>query len=120
MRAAIAQAKRGEDINVDPFFDLMDPVKRPTAIEQLSRQSQPQPDPVAGSVSAAAEQQAKRATREDADFINAQEDFEAELNILNALADSADNAKLKEELKTIRQEANDTSLQKVSRPLLAA
>ena len=27
MRAAIAQAKRGEDINVDPFFDLMDPVK---------------------------------------------------------------------------------------------
>lgn len=112
MRAAIAQAKRGEDINVDPFFDLMDPVKRPTAIEQLSRQPQPQPDPVAGSVSAAAEQQAKRATREDADFINAQEDFEAELNILNSLADSADNAKLREELKTIRQEANDTSLQK--------
>lgn len=48
MRAAIAQAKRGEDINVDPFFDLMDPVKRPTAIEQLSRQSQPQPDPLLG------------------------------------------------------------------------
>ena len=27
MRAAIAQAKRGEDINVDPFFDLMDRLK---------------------------------------------------------------------------------------------
>ncbi|MFC0229147.1 hypothetical protein [Serratia aquatilis] len=112
LRAAIAQAQRGEDINIDSFFDLADPAKRVTAIERISRPYQPQADPAAVSISTSAEHQARRAAREDADMLNAQEDFEAELNILNALADSADNARLKEELKTIRQEANDTSMQK--------
>lgn len=112
LRAAISQAKRGDDINVEPFFDLADPAKRPTAVEQISRPTKPHRDPISAAVSKSADQQLVRVGREDADLLNAQEDFESELNVLNALADTSDNAKLKEELKNIRQEASDTSLQK--------
>ena len=48
MRAAIAQAKRGEDINVDPFFDLMDPVKDQLPLSNFQDNPSLSPIPLLG------------------------------------------------------------------------
>lgn len=112
MRSAVAQMRRGEDVNIEPFLNLVDPEKKITAIDDLSapRRTFSSPDDI--SASAAGDRQIKAAadtgTTEDA-LRQAEENLHYERQINDAIF--LDDPAFAALMKQIDQEAADTSME---------
>ena len=113
MRSAVAQMRRGEDVNIEPFLNLADPKKKITAIEDLSlprRIPAAQDDVVA---SASADNQIKSAgesgTTDDA-MRQAEENLNYTRQINEAI--SSDDPEFAALMKQVDHEAADTSMEK--------
>ncbi|EPC3761962.1 hypothetical protein ACRZET_002625 [Klebsiella michiganensis] len=113
MRSAVAQMRRGEDVNIEPFLNLVDPRKKITAIDDLSvpRRIPSSSDDVAASV--AADNQIKAAkdlgTTDDS-LRQAEENLNYERQINDAI--SSDDPEFAALMKQVDQEAADTSMEK--------
>lgn len=113
MRSVVAQMRRGEDVNIEPFLNLADPGKKITAIDDLSvpRRIPSSSDDVAASM--AADNQIKSAkdsgTTDDA-LRQAEENLNYERQINDAI--SSDDPEFSALMKQVDQEAADTSMEK--------
>ncbi|EBX1374883.1 hypothetical protein DQ824_26615, partial [Salmonella enterica subsp. enterica serovar Newport] len=113
MRSAVAQMRRGEDVNIEPFLNLADPKKKITAIEDLSlpRRIPAAQDDVAASASA--DNQIKSAgesgTTDDA-LRQAEDNLNYTRQINEAI--SSDDPEFAALMKQVDHEAADTSMEK--------
>lgn len=111
-RAGLSHMMQGKAPDVEPFFDMTAPELREPSIEQIRKG--PRSDTELSTVNASrdAEMDYQRASREDADLINAQEDFESELALAKSRVDELDSQELREALGEIQKQASDESLVK--------
>ncbi|QIU92153.1 hypothetical protein [Yokenella regensburgei] len=107
-RAGISHMLQGRTPDIEPFFDLHRTDLRATAFEQIKQGPRPDIDEPTVRSSADAEMQYQRAQKND-DLINAQEDFDAELQLARNMVDDLDSPELKSALENIQKEANDES-----------
>lgn len=111
-RAGISHMLQGKSPDVEPFFDLTAPELREPAMNQIRQGPRAAEDTSATSASREADASYQRSNKEDADLVNAQEDFEAEMNLARNMVDDLDSPDLREALNNIQKEANDDSIMK--------
>ncbi|HBZ17494.1 MAG TPA: hypothetical protein DEO73_17280 [Pantoea sp.] len=111
-RAGLSHMMQGKAPDVEPFFDLMAPELRESAMDQIRKG--PRSDTEQSTVNASRDADAdyQRASRDDADLLNAQEDFEAEMALAKSRVDELDSPELREALGDIQKQASDESLVK--------
>ena len=113
MRSAVAQMRRGEDVNIEPFLNLVDPKKKITAIEDLSlpRRIPAAQDDVAASASADNQitSAGESGTTDDA-LRQAEENLNYTRQINEAI--SSDDPEFATLMKQVDHEAADTSMEK--------
>lgn len=107
-RAGISHMLQGRTPDIEPFFDLQRTDLRATAFDQIKQGPRPDIDEPTVRSSADADMQYQRAQKND-DLINAQEDFDAELQMARNMVDDLDSPELKSALENIQKEANDDS-----------
>lgn len=110
-RGGLSHMLQGRTPDIEPFFDLGRTDLRATAIDQIKQGPRPDIDEPTVRASADAETQYKRAQNND-DLMNAQEDFDAEIEMARNMVDDLDSPQLKEALSAIQKEANDESFMK--------
>lgn len=110
-RGGLSHMLQGRTPDIEPFFDLGRTDLRATAIDQIKQGPRPDIDEPTVRASADADTQYKRAQNND-DLMNAQEDFDAEIELARNMVDDLDSPQLKEALSAIQKEANDESFMK--------
>ncbi|HBM3185683.1 TPA: hypothetical protein LVM22_001958 [Klebsiella oxytoca] len=110
-RGGLSHMLQGRTPDIEPFFDLGRTDLRATAFDQIKQGPRPDIDEPTARASADAETQYKRAQNND-DLMNAQEDFDAEIELARNMVDDLDSPQLKEALSAIQKEANDESFMK--------
>lgn len=111
-RAGISHMLQGKSPDVEPFFDITAPELREPAMDRIRKGPQSDTEPSTVNASREADADYQRASRDDADLLNAQEDFEAEMNLARQRVEDLDSPELREALSNIQKEANDESLVK--------
>ncbi|MDF7631461.1 hypothetical protein PUG46_19610 [Erwiniaceae bacterium L1_55_4] len=111
-RAGLSHMMQGKAPDVEPFFDLTAPELREPSIEQIRKGPRSDTEPSTVNASRDAEADYQRASRDDADLLNAQEDFEAEMALAKSRVDELDSPELREALGDIQKQASDESLVK--------
>lgn len=111
-RAGISHMLQGKAPDVEPFFDITAPELREPSMDRIRKGPQSDAEPSTVNASREAEADYQRASRDDADLLNAQEDFETEMNLARQRVDDLDSPELREALSNIQKEANDESLVK--------
>jgi len=111
-RAGLSHMMQGKAPDVEPFFDMTAPELREPSIEQIRKGPRSDTDPSTVNASRDAEADYQRASRDDADLLNAQEDFEAEMALAKSRVDELDSPELREALGDIQKQASDESLVK--------
>lgn len=109
-RAGLSHMLQGKSPDVEPFFDITAPELRESSIDRIRKGPDSDVEPSTVNASREAETAYQRASREDSDLMNAQEDFEAELNLARQRVDDLDSPELREALHSIEREASDESL----------
>lgn len=109
-RAGISHMLQGKSPDVEPFFDITAPELREPSMDRIRKGPQSDAEPSTVNASREAEADYQRASRDDADLLNAQEDFEAEMNLAKQRVEDLDSPELREALSNIQKEANDESL----------
>lgn len=107
-RAGISHMLQGRTPDIEPFFDLHRTDLRATAFDQIKQGPRPDIDEPTVRSSADADMQYQRAQKND-DLVNAQEDFDSELQLARNMVDDIDSPELKSALESIQKEANDES-----------
>ncbi len=107
-RAGISHMLQGRTPDIEPFFDLHRTDLRATAFDQIKQGPRPDIDEPTVRSSADADMQYQRAQKND-DLVNAQEDFDSELQLARNMVDDIDSTELKSALESIQKEANDES-----------
>lgn len=107
-RAGISHMLQGRTPDIEPFFDLHRTDLRATAFDQIKQGPRPDIDEPTVRSSADADMQYQRAQKND-DLVNAQEDFDSELQLARNMVDDLDSPELKSALESIQKEANDES-----------
>ena len=110
LRSAVAQMRRGEDVNIQPFLDLIDPQKKITALDDLSVTQRTPSMPDAVAASRAADEQVKSSSKSDDALTQAEESLNYERQINDAIA--SEDPEFSALMKQINEEAADTSLEK--------
>lgn len=110
-RGGLSHMLQGRTPDIEPFFDLGRTDLRATAFDQIKQGPRPDVDEPTVRASADADTQYKRAQNND-DLMNAQEDFDAEIELARNMVDDLDSPQLKEALSAIQKEANDESFMK--------
>lgn len=110
-RGGLSHMLQGRTPDIEPFFDLGRTDLRATAFDQIKQGPRPDIDEPTVRTSADADTQYKRAQNND-DLMNAQEDFDAEIELARNMVDDLDSPQLKEALSAIQKEANDESFMK--------
>ncbi|MEH8746610.1 hypothetical protein RAG34_11835 [Klebsiella pneumoniae] len=110
-RGGLSHMLQGRTPDIEPFFDLGRTDLRAAAFDQIKQGPRPDIDEPTVRASADAETQYKRAQNND-DLMNAQEDFDAEIELARNMVDDLDSPQLKEALSAIQKEANDESFMK--------
>lgn len=110
-RGGLSHMLQGRTPDIEPFFDLGRTDLRATAFDQIKQGPRQDIDEPTVRASADAETQYKRAQNND-DLMNAQEDFDAEIELARNMVDDLDSPQLKEALSAIQKEANDESFMK--------
>ncbi|WP_312465705.1 hypothetical protein [Atlantibacter hermannii] len=111
-RAGISHMLQGKSPDVEPFFDINAPELRESSMDRIRKGPQSDAEPSTVNASREADADYQRASRDDADLLNAQEDFEAEMNLAKQRVEELDSTELREALSNIQKEANDESLVK--------
>ncbi|PLR52424.1 hypothetical protein P0E69_06935 [Chimaeribacter arupi] len=109
-RAGISHMLQGRSPDVEPIFDLTAPELRESAVRQIQRGPRPDEDAATARSSAEAEIDYQRASRENAELVNAQEDLAAELELARNMTDDLDSPELRQALDDLTREANDESI----------
>lgn len=109
-RAGLSHMMQGKAPDIEPFFDMTAPELREPSIEQIRKGPRSDAEQSTVNASRDAEADYQRASREDADLLNAQEDFEAELALAKSRVDELDSPELREALGEIQKQASDESL----------
>ncbi len=109
-RAGLSHMMQGKAPDIEPFFDMTAPELREPSIEQIRKGPRSDAEQSTVNASRDAEEDYQRASREDADLLNAQEDFEAELALAKSRVDELDSPELREALGDIQKQASDESL----------
>ncbi|MEB5707363.1 hypothetical protein [Pantoea anthophila] len=109
-RAGLSHMMQGKAPDVEPFFDMTAPELREPSIEQIRKGPRSDTEPSTVNASRDAEADYQRASRDDADLLNAQEDFESELALAKSRVDELDSPELREALGEIQKQASDESL----------
>uniref|UniRef100_UPI0031E2B1F6 hypothetical protein n=1 Tax=Klebsiella sp. TaxID=576 RepID=UPI0031E2B1F6 len=123
-RAALAHMMDGRAPDVEPFYDLHKPALRVRAVQRIHNPA-PVADEGARVVSESADRVWQETQKADHELTSATADLENEFNISNALLNdiAMDNpelaASMRENIGTIRAEANDDSLGKAFRAFAA-
>lgn len=107
-RAGISHMLQGRTPDIEPFFDLHRTDLRATAFDQIKQGPRHDIDEPTVRSSADADMQYQRAQKND-DLVNAQEDFDSELQLARNMVDDIDSPELKSALESIQKEANDES-----------
>lgn len=107
-RAGISHMLQGRTPDIEPFFDLHRTDLRATAFDHIKQGPRPDIDEPTVRSSADADMQYQRAQKND-DLVNAQEDFDAELQLARNMVDDLDSPELKSALESIHKEASDES-----------
>lgn len=107
-RAGISHMLQGRTPDIEPFFDLHRTDLRATAFDQIKQGPRPDIDEPTVRSSADADMQYQRSQKND-DLVNAQEDFDSELQLARNMVDDLDSPELKSALESIQKEANDES-----------
>ncbi|EPV3678253.1 hypothetical protein ACV4J9_000153 [Enterobacter kobei] len=107
-RAGISHMLQGRTPDIEPFFDLHRTDLRATAFDQIKQGPRPDIDEPTVRSSADADMQYQRAQKND-DLVNAQEDFDSDLQLARNMVDDLDSPELKSALESIQKEANDES-----------
>ncbi|HED1534253.1 hypothetical protein [Klebsiella oxytoca] len=110
-RGGLSHMLQGRTPDIEPFFDLGRTDLRATAFDQIKQGPRQDIDEPTVRASADAETQYKRAQNNN-DLMNAQEDFDAEIELARNMVDDLDSPQLKEALSAIQKEANDESFMK--------
>lgn len=110
-RGGLSHMLQGRTPDIEPFFDLGRTDLRATAFEQIKQGPRPDIDEPTVRASADADTQYKRAQNND-DLMNAQEDFDSEIELARNMVDDLDSPQLKEALSALQKEANDESFMK--------
>lgn len=111
-RAGLSHMMQGKAPDVEPFFDMAVRELREPSIEQIRKGPRSDAEPSTVNASRDAEADYQRASRDDADLLNAQEDFESELALAKGRVDELDSPELREALGEIQKQAGDESLVK--------
>jgi hypothetical protein len=111
-RAGLSHMMQGKAPDVEPFFDLTAPELREPAMDQIRKGPRSDTEQSTVNASRDAEADYQRASRDDADLLNAQEDFEAEMALAKSRVDELDSPELREALSDIQKQASDESLVK--------
>ncbi|MDT0176862.1 hypothetical protein Q9R34_12535 [Enterobacter sp. BRE11] len=111
-RAGLSHMMQGKAPDVEPFFDMTAPELREPSIEQIRKGPRSDTEPSTVNASRDAEADYQRASRDDADLLNAQEDFESELALAKSRVDELDSPELREALGEIQKQVSDESLVK--------
>ncbi|MEB6223713.1 hypothetical protein [Pantoea anthophila] len=111
-RAGLSHMMQGKAPDVEPFFDMTAPELREPSIEQIRKGPRSDTEPSTVNASRDAEADYQRASRDDADLLNTQEDFESELALAKSRVDELDSPELREALGEIQKQASDESLVK--------
>lgn len=109
-RAGLSHMMQGKAPDIEPFFDMTAPELREPSIEQIRKGPRSDAEQSTVNASRDAEADYQRASRENADLQNAQEDFEAELALAKSRVDELDSPELREALGEIQKQASDESL----------
>lgn len=109
-RAGLSHMMQGKVPDIEPFFDMTAPELREPSIEQIRKGPRSDAEQSTVNASRDAEADYQRASREDADLLNAQEDFESELALAKSRVDELDSPELREALGEIQKQASDESL----------
>lgn len=116
MRAAVAQMRRGEDVNIEPFFTLVDPDKKLTALDDLSTPHHVPPHPDDVAAAQAVQRQIKASgpsnTVEDA-LRQAEENLHHARQVNEAIA--ADDPTFSTLMNQVIEALNDTSIERAIR-----
>jgi hypothetical protein len=113
MRGVAAQMRRGEDVNIEPFFDLVDPDKKMTALESLSapRRIPSPPEDIAASQAADGQLKASGEVNGIDDALRqAEENVNYARQVNEAIA--TDDPEFFKLVKQVNEEAGDTSMEK--------
>lgn len=114
-RAALAHMMDGRSPDVEPFYDLHTPALRERAIQRIQN-PEPSIDTSARPVSDGADKVWREVQQPDHELTSASADLENEFNISEALLKDIEQdrpdvaATLRENIASIRQEANDNSM----------
>lgn len=111
-RAGLSHMMQGKAPDVEPFFDMTAPELREPSIDQIRKGPRSDTEQSTVNASRDAEADYQRASRENSDLINAQEDFDSEMALARSRVDELDSAELREALGEIQKQANDESLVK--------
>ncbi|MBW5826529.1 hypothetical protein H0I68_15920 [Yersinia kristensenii] len=109
-RAGLSHMMQGKTPDLEPVFNLGDPQLRDASIAQI--QQGPKADADASTVNASRDADAHlaRANRDNADLVNAQEDFTAEMELATNMVNDIDSPELRGAIEAATREANDESI----------
>ncbi|QKJ88011.1 hypothetical protein PMPD1_3078 [Paramixta manurensis] len=109
-RAGLSHMLQGKVPDIEPVFNLSDPQLRESSMAQIQRGPQADADISMTNASREADSQLKRANQDNADFINAQEDFNSEIELATQSLAEFDSPELRDALETVKREASDESI----------
>ncbi|WP_145532031.1 hypothetical protein [Yersinia kristensenii] len=109
-RAGLSHMMQGKTPDLEPVFNLGDPQLRDASIAQI--QQGPRADADISTVNASRDADAHfaRANRDNADLVNAQEDFNAEMELATNMVNDIDSPELRGAIEAATREANDESI----------
>ncbi|EMG6470776.1 hypothetical protein MMK79_004800 [Klebsiella oxytoca] len=123
-RAALAHMMDGRSPDIEPFYELNQPAMRERAVQRIQNPVRPA-DEGGRIVSESADRVWQEAQKADREMTSAMADLENEFNISDALLNDIATtnpemaASMRENLASIRAEANDTTLGKAFRAFAA-
>lgn len=110
-RAGLSQNLNGEDVNVEPFFDLENPSSRETAIKQIA-DPQPTEDVQGKTVSGIADNDIAAVDKPDTDTLMANDDLSYQTELAKNLADQHGDDVVKSSIDDAVSSSSDDSYSK--------
>ncbi|AJJ64085.1 hypothetical protein [Yersinia aldovae] len=109
-RAGLSHMMQGKTPDLEPVFNLGDPQLRDASIAQI--QQGPRADVDVSTVNAShdADMHLARSNRDNADLVNAQEDFNAEMELATNMVNDIDSPELRGAIEAVTREVNDESI----------
>ncbi|HFT5239567.1 TPA: hypothetical protein ACGTP8_000300 [Yersinia enterocolitica] len=109
-RAGLSHMMQGKTLDLEPVFNLSDPQLRDASMAQIQRGPRADADISTVNASRDADAHLTRANRDNADLLNAQEDFNAEMELANNMVNDIDSPELRGAIEAATREANDESI----------